>query len=108
MGERPYLVDDNDFAFVLRLDATEIRMCAGPKQVARTTITAGLSFTLLVAMKLWGSFSRARKDNRNKSASSAYLTENASFNVLDPDYVAKHYVAGDNTVAGFKEEQVLM
>lgn len=56
-----------------------------------STVTAGLSFTLLVAMKLWGSFSRARKDNRNKSASSAYLTENASFNVLDPDYMATHY-----------------
>lgn len=55
-----------------------------------STITAGISFTLLVMLKLWSSYQRAKKDQRNQSASSAYLSEDCSFNILDPDFVRAH------------------
>ena len=50
------------------------------------TATACASFALLVLMKLYGSFSRARRDNKEQRARSAFLTEDCSFNVMDEDY----------------------
>ena len=54
------------------------------------TATACASFALLVMMKLYGSFQRAKRDNKEQRARSAFMTEDCSFNVLDPDYVAAH------------------
>ena len=54
------------------------------------TATACASFALLVLMKLYGSFQRAKRDNKEQRARSAFMTEDCSFNVLDPDYVAAH------------------
>ena len=50
------------------------------------TATACASFALLVLMKLYGSFNRARRDNKEQRARSAFLTEDCSFNVMDDDY----------------------
>ena len=50
-----------------------------------STVTTILSFSLLVMMKLWRSFSMARHDRSVLRARSAYMTEYTSFNVLDPD-----------------------
>jgi len=52
------------------------------------TVTACASFALLVLMKLYTSFQRAKRDNTEQRARSAFMTEDCSFNVLDPDYVA--------------------
>jgi len=63
------------------------------------TATACASFALLVLMKLYGSFQRAKRDNKEQRARSAFMTEDCSFNVLDPDYVAAHpavEMTGDN------------
>ena len=51
------------------------------------TATACASFALLVLMKLYESFKRARRDNQEQRARSAFLTEDCSFNVMDEDYV---------------------
>ena len=50
-----------------------------------STITTILSFSILVLMKLWRSFSMARHDRKMTFARSAYMTEYTSFNTLDPD-----------------------
>ncbi len=50
-----------------------------------STVTTILSFSILVLMKLWRSFSMARKDHAHVRARSAYMTEYTSFNILDPD-----------------------
>jgi hypothetical protein len=50
-----------------------------------STITTVLSFSILVLMKLYRSFTMARRDRTDVRARSAYLTEFTSFNVLDPD-----------------------
>ena len=55
-----------------------------------STATACASFALLVLMKLYGSFTRARRDNAEQRARSAFMTEDRSFNVLDPDYAQDH------------------
>ena len=52
-----------------------------------TTATACASFALLVLMKLYGSFSRARRDNKEQRARSAFLSEDSSFNIMDEDYI---------------------
>jgi len=50
-----------------------------------STITSAVSFSILVLMKLFGSFTMAKHDKKSVRARSAYLTEHTSFNVLDPD-----------------------
>ena len=50
------------------------------------TVTTTLSFSLLVLMKLYRSFSMAREDRVNVRARSAYMTEYTSFNILDKDH----------------------
>tara|TARA_Y100000748_G_scaffold220958_1_gene185814 strand:+ start:1619 stop:2281 length:663 start_codon:yes stop_codon:yes gene_type:complete len=51
-----------------------------------STATACASFALLVLMKLYESFQRAKRDNAEQRARSAFMTEDCSFNVMDPDY----------------------
>ena len=65
---------------------------ANSASIAATFLTAAAcaSFALLVLMKLYGSFQRAKRDNKEQRARSAFMTEDCSFNVLDPDYVAAH------------------
>ena len=50
-----------------------------------TTISTLISFSILVFMKLFSSFSLAKKSVLDDQAYSAYLMENSSFNVLDAD-----------------------
>lgn len=50
------------------------------------TATSMVSFSILVLMKLWRSFSMARQDRTTVRARSAYMTEYTSFNVLDEDH----------------------
>lgn len=65
------------------------------------TVTTTLSFSLLVLMKLWRSFSMAREDRANVRARSAYMTEYTSFNILDRD----HYDAFHGVAMGGEEKK---
>jgi hypothetical protein len=53
-----------------------------------TTMSCFISFTLLVAMKLYNSIVVANESVKNDKMMSAYMSENVSFNVLDKDYVS--------------------
>lgn len=53
-----------------------------------TTLSCFISFTLLVAMKLYNSIVVANESVKNDKMMSAYMSENVSFNVLDKDYVS--------------------
>ena len=53
-----------------------------------TTLSCFISFTLLVAMKLYNSLVVARESVKNDKMMSAYMSENVSFNILDKDYVS--------------------
>ena len=66
------------------------------------TVTTTLSFSLLVLMKLWRSFSMAREDRANVRARSAYMTEYTSFNILDKD----HYDTFDGVAMSQEEKKV--
>ena len=50
-----------------------------------STLTTLLSFSLLVFMKLYRSYSMSVKSRQETRAYSAYMTEFSSFNTLDPD-----------------------
>ncbi len=52
-----------------------------------TTISTFISFTLLVQMKLYNSFTIAKESMKNDKMMSAYMSEFVSFNVLDKDYI---------------------
>ena len=52
-----------------------------------STISCFISFTLLVLMKLYNSFTVARESVKNDKMMSAYMNEFVSFNVLDADYL---------------------
>lgn len=52
-----------------------------------STISCFLSFTLLVLMKLYNSLCIARSSLQNDTMCSAYLTEFASYNVLDATFL---------------------
>ena len=47
-----------------------------------------ISFTLLILMKLYNSFSVAYQSVKNDKMMSAYMSEFVSYNVLDSDYLA--------------------
>jgi len=52
-----------------------------------STISCFMSFSLLVMMKLYNSFSVARQSVKNDKMMSAYMSEFVSYNVLDSDYL---------------------
>jgi len=52
-----------------------------------STISCFMSFSLLVLMKLYSSFTVARESVKNDKMMSAYMNEFVSFNVLDADYI---------------------
>jgi len=51
-----------------------------------TTISCFISFSLLVLMKLYNSFTVAKESVKNDKMMSAYMSEFVSYNVLDSDY----------------------
>lgn len=65
------------------------------------TVTTTLSFSLLVLMKLYRSFSMAREDRVHVRARSAYMTEYTSFNILDKDHFPREL---DNVVTGYEAD----
>jgi hypothetical protein len=52
-----------------------------------TTLSCFISFSLLVGMKLYNSFSVARNSVFFDKMTSAYMTEFVSYNVIDSDYL---------------------
>jgi hypothetical protein len=59
------------------------------KYHSSSTISCFMSFSLLVTMKLYNSFSTARQSVKNDKMMSAYMSEFVSYNVLDADYLEK-------------------
>ena len=59
------------------------------KYHSSSTISCFMSFSLLVMMKLYNSFSVARQSVKNDKMMSAYMSEFVSYNVLDADYLEK-------------------
>lgn len=55
---------------------------------SQSTISCFISFTLLILMKLYNSFSVAYQSVKNDKMMSAYMSEFVSYNVLDSDYLA--------------------
>ena len=54
---------------------------------SQSTISCFISFTLLILMKLYNSFSVAYQSVKNDKMMSAYMSEFVSYNVLDSDYI---------------------
>tara|TARA_Y100001935_G_scaffold206448_1_gene175590 strand:+ start:100 stop:861 length:762 start_codon:yes stop_codon:yes gene_type:complete len=61
-----------------------------------STISCFMSFTLLVLMKLYNSWTVAYQSVKNDKMMSAYMCEFVSFNVLDEDYVQEKYQGKKN------------
>ena len=54
---------------------------------SQSTVSCFISFTLLILMKLYNSFSVAYQSVKNDKMMSAYMSEFVSYNVLDSDYI---------------------
>jgi hypothetical protein len=52
-----------------------------------TTLSCFMSFSLLVLMKLYNSYTVAKQSVKNDKMMSAYMSEFVSFNVIDSDYL---------------------
>lgn len=61
-----------------------------------STISCFISFSLLVLMKLYNSFTVAYESVHNDKMMSAYKNEFVSYNVIDDDYVQKKYGGNKN------------
>jgi len=57
---------------------------------SQSTVSCFISFTLLILMKLYNSFTVAYQSVKNDKMMSAYMSEFVSYNVLDSDYLEKH------------------
>ena len=55
-----------------------------------TTITAYMSFVILILMKLYNSIFISNDSKKNNMALSAYMSELQSYNVIDKDHVKKN------------------
>ena len=58
---------------------------------SNSTISCFISFSLLVLMKLYNSYSVAYQSVKNDKMMSAYMNEFVSYNVIDDDYVKEKY-----------------
>jgi|TARA_B110000503_G_C7110936_1_gene398078 hypothetical protein len=63
---------------------------------SNSTISCFISFTLLVLMKLYNSYSVAYQSVKNDKMMSAYMNEFVSYNVIDDDYVKEKYGGNKN------------
>ena len=54
---------------------------------SQSTVSCFISFSLLILMKLYNSFSVAYQSVKNDKMMSAYMSEFVSYNVLDSDYI---------------------
>ena len=54
---------------------------------SQSTVSCFVSFSLLILMKLYNSFSVAYQSVKNDKMMSAYMSEFVSYNVLDSDYI---------------------
>lgn len=54
---------------------------------SQSTVSCFISFSLLILMKLYNSFSVAYQSVKNDKMMSAYMSEFVSYNVLDGDYI---------------------
>lgn len=65
------------------------------KYYSSTTLSCFFSFSLLVGMKLYNSYTVAKNSVLYDKMTSAYMTEFVSYNVIDSDYLQK---IGENTL----------
>ena len=65
------------------------------KYYSSTTFSCFFSFSLLVGMKLYNSYTVAKNSVLYDKMTSAYMTEFVSYNVIDSDYLQK---IGENTL----------
>ena len=63
---------------------------------SNSTISCFMSFSLLVLMKLYNSYTVSYQSVKNDKMMSAYMNEFVSYNVLDEDYVQKKYAGNKN------------
>ena len=63
---------------------------------SNSTISCFMSFSLLVLMKLYNSYTVAYESVHNDKMMSAYKNEFVSYNVIDDDYVQKKYGGNKN------------
>jgi hypothetical protein len=63
---------------------------------SNSTISCFMSFSLLVLMKLYNSYTVAYQSVKNDKMMSAYMNEFVSYNVIDDDYVQKKYGGNKN------------
>ena len=63
---------------------------------SNSTISCFMSFSLLVLMKLYNSYTVAYEYVHNDKMMSAYKNEFVSYNVIDDDYVQKKYGGNKN------------
>lgn len=63
---------------------------------SNSTISCFMSFTLLVLMKLYNSYTVSYQSVKNDKMMSAYMNEFVSYNVIDDDYVQKKYGGNKN------------
>ena len=63
---------------------------------SNSTISCFMSFSLLVLMKLYNSYTVAYQSVKNDKMMSAYMNEFVSYNVIDSDYVTERYGGNKN------------
>ena len=63
---------------------------------SNSTISCFVSFSLLVLMKLYNSYTVAYQSVKNDKMMSAYMNEFVSYNVIDDDYVQEKYGGNKN------------
>jgi hypothetical protein len=78
---------------------------------SNSTISCFMSFSLLVLMKLYNSYTVGYQSVKNDKMMSAYMNEFVSYNVIDDDYVQKKYGGNKNNrledITHEKEDEIL-
>tara|TARA_B110000285_G_C15123331_1_gene618610 strand:- start:2082 stop:2840 length:759 start_codon:yes stop_codon:yes gene_type:complete len=82
------------FCYFINLGLT-IRMLNSDYH-SNSTVSCFMSFSLLVLMKLYNSYSVAYQSVTNDKMMSAYMNEFVSYNVIDGDYVKEIYGGNKN------------
>ena len=81
-----------EFKKIRKINSDFVNLCLTIKLLyvnyhSSSTISCFISFSLLVMMKLYNSFTVAYHSVKSDKMMSAYMSEFVSFNVLDTDYI---------------------
>ena len=69
------------------------------------TVTAYMSFVILILMKLYNAIFISNNSKKNNMALSAYMSELQSYNVLDKDYIENENKKREDWVTENKESK---